>query len=241
MSRVKKDLKIVLVDPQNRYYFLVSDFLALVTVVSIIAIVFETVPALQPFMSWFVAIEWITVSIFTIEYFWRLWLSERKWGYVFSWFGLIDLIAILPTFIGLGNWTFLKSARIVRLVRLLRLMRLAKLHNVRHHPPDEQLSFYTVNILLFLTILLGATLLIGMLIYLVEGQYESFASIPHGMWWAFRIFTNDPTFVRTNTIGGEVVYILARLVGLIVFGALVGILGNVLKTAVLGENKERRQ
>src|SRR5690606_22737181 len=98
-----------------------------------------------------------------------------------------------------------------------------------------------VNILLFLTILFSATLLIGMLIYLVEGQYQSFASIPHGMWWAFRIFTNDPTFVRTHTIGGEAVYILARLVGLIVFGALVGLLGNILKTAVFGENKPQQR
>ena len=232
----KQTWKYALTDTHHPRYFLLSDFLALTTVISILAIVLETMPQLNSWSSWFVTIEWITVAIFTIEYIWRIVATPKKAQYVFSWFGIIDIVSILPTYLGLGNLTFLKSARVVRLMRLLRLMRISKMRNLkRHKDHDTQLSFYAVNILLFLSILISATLFVGILIYLVEGHRFAFQSIPHGMWWAFRIFTNDPTFIRTETGGGEVVYILARLVGLIVFGALIGILGNILKRVMFGE------
>lgn len=229
-------LKTALTDTHNKYYFLISDFLAIVTVISIISIVLETVPSLQEHHKIFLIIEWVTVFIFTFEYIWRLFLSEQKLKYIFSWFGIIDLLAIVPTYLGLGNLTFLKSARIVRLLRLLRMLRVTKMRALKRHvDQDEQLSFYTINILLFLTVLTTASLFVGILIYLVEGNVAAFQSIPHGMWWAFRIFTNDPTFARTTTGAGEVVYILARLVGLVVFGALIGVLGNIIKQAVFSE------
>lgn len=237
MSRKKSHrLKNVLIDTHHPYYFCLSDFLALTTVVSVLAIVLETMPQLSNYSWWFFIIEWITVGIFSVEYVWRLYAAPKKSKYMFSWFGLVDLISIVPTYLGLGNLTFLKSARVVRLMRLLRLMRISKMRNFkRHKDHDAELSFYTINVLLFLSILVSATLLIGILIYIAEGHRAAFESIPHGMWWAFRIFTNDPTFIRTETVGGEAVYILARLVGLIVFGALIGILGNILKKVMFSE------
>lgn len=232
----KTNLKNALTDNHHPWHFLLSDFLAIVTIISILAIVLETMPQLSAWSTWFLVIEWVTVVIFSVEYIWRLSAAKQKLKYIFSWFGLVDLIAILPTYFGLGNLTFLKSARVVRLMRLLRIMRVAKMRNLkRHRDHDTELSFYALNILLFLTILISATLFVGILIYLVEGHRVAFQSIPQGMWWAFRIFTNDPTFIRTETVGGEVVYILARLVGLIVFGALIGILGNVLKKTFFSE------
>lgn len=230
-------LQTALTDVHHPYYFFLSDVLAIATVVSIVSIVLETVPSFTAYHPIFQTIEWVTVVIFTIEYVWRLWLAKYKLSYLFSWFGILDLVAIVPTYLGLGNWTFLKSARIIRLMRLLRLLRMSKMRNMKHGNDDEQLSFYSVNILLFLTVLVSAALLIGILIYIVEGTTPAFQSIPHGMWWAFRIFTNDPTFDRVASVGGEVVYIFARLTGLIVFGALVGILGNVVKKVVFGEGK----
>lgn len=235
----KKHLKLSnsLIDTENKYFFILSDFLAVVTVVSILSIVLETLPTLQSYEKLFLAVEWVTVFIFTLEYVWRLGLAKKKASYIFSWLGIIDLVSIVPTYLGLGNLSFLKSARVVRLMRLLRLLRVSKMRNLKHHDHDTQLSFYTINILIFLTVLVSATLFVGILIYMVEGQTAAFQSIPHGMWWAFRIFTNDPTFIRTTTGGGEFVYILARLVGLIVFGALIGILGNIIKKVVLGVGK----
>lgn len=235
MKKKGKKLLSALTDTHHPYYFWLSDILAVVTVISILAIVLETLPGLKNYESLFLIIEWVTVIIFTVEYIWRLIDSKKKISYVFSWFGIIDLVSILPTYLGLGNLTFLKSARVVRLMRLLRLLRVSKMKSLKNHNHDGQLSFYTINVLIFVTVLISATLIVGILIYIVEGHNVAFQSIPHGMWWAFRIFTNDPTFIRTETIGGEAVYILARLVGLIVFGALIGILGNIIKKVSFGD------
>lgn len=236
MAKNTHSFKDVLDNPKHPLYFITSDFLALVTIISIISIVLESMPQLSTYRAWFVAIEWVSVAIFTIEYVFRIAASQKKLRYIFSPFGLIDLISILPTYLGLTNLTFLKSARILRIMRLLRMLRIARIRNLKqHHDHDKQLSFYALNVGIFLTVLVSATLLMGILIYVVEGHRVAFESIPNGMWWSFRIFTNDPTFIQTETIGGEVVYILARVVGLIVFGTLVGVITNVFKRMLFSE------
>lgn len=231
---MKAGIKKLLTDTHHRHYFLVSDLLAVTTIISIVSIVLETVPALAHLKGWFDFIEWTTVAIFSVEYISRFYIAPKKVSYVFSLYGIIDLISIAPTYLGLGNLTFLKSARVVRLMRLLRLLRVSKMKHLRGHDVDEHLSFYAINALLFLTVLISALLLAGILIYLVEGTEIAFQSIPHGMWWAFRIFTGDQTFDRVTTDVGQVVYIFTRLIGLTVFGVLIGVLGNVVRNGIFG-------
>ncbi len=229
------NFKTALTDVHHPRYFALNDVLALVTFVSILSIVLETMPELAAWSVWFSVVEWAAVAIFTLEYVWRVWGAENKLRYVFSWLGIIDLISILPTYFGLTNLTFLKSARIVRIMRLLRLLRVSKMRSLKHHiDHDMALSFYSINILFFLSILVAATLFTGTLIYLVEGNRPVFESIPNGMWWSFRIFTSDMTFIRVETAGGQVVYILTRLVGLIVFASLIGIVGGMFRKIFLG-------
>ncbi|MEK7639151.1 MAG: ion transporter [Patescibacteria group bacterium] len=225
-------LRAVLTEPHHRYYFLVSDFLALTTFISVVSIVLETVPSLQNYHEIFNAIEWISVGVFSLEYVLRVLVVPRRLSYMFGWFGLIDLASILPTYLGLGNWTFLKAARIVRMIRLLRLLRVTKMRSIKGSDQDERLSFYTINILLFLVVLVGSMLLVGVLIYIVEGDTEVFISIPEGMLWAFRVFIEDNNLPYPSTEGGQFIYIFARVVGLSVFGVLIGILGNVIRDGI---------
>ena len=73
--------------PQGKLFYMVQDFLALLTVISIVAVVLETVPALSEYSQTFLVIEWIAVSVFTVEYVSRLYLSEPAYKYSFSFFG----------------------------------------------------------------------------------------------------------------------------------------------------------
>ncbi len=218
-----------LTDTKHPWYFAVSDILALVTVLSIVGIVLETMPRLQQYSFWFSSIEIVTVIIFSLEYFLRILYAKKKASYIFSVLGLIDLMSILPSILGLGNLTFLKSARAIRLIRLLRMIRLAKLKNFHGDDVDGDLSFFSVNIALFCTVTIVSTLFVGTLIYLIEGDSESFASIPAGMLWSFKVFLMGLPVSYPETTGGQLVHLVARLVGLIVFGVLVGVAGNILK------------
>lgn len=194
-------------------------------------------PGLVGFSSWFLVIEWLAVGVFTLEYVARIIVTKPAYKYIFSFFGFIDLVAILPTFIGLGNLTFLKSARAVRLIRLLRMVRLVKMKNLKVGDVEEKMSFFAINIALFIAVLITSMLFVGTLIYLVEGNQEAFVSIPHGMLWSFKVFLIGVPVEYPVTVGGQVVHMLARLVGLTVFGVLVGVVGNLVRDYLFTNKK----
>ena len=212
----------------------VNDFLALLTIVSIISLVLETVPSLGGYNSVFLFIEWFAVFFFSIEYILRFIDSKPKWQYPLSFFGIIDLVSIAPTILGLGNFTFLKSVRALRIIRLLRMLRLAKISRGQL-VDQENMSVMSLNILIYFVTLTFALLITGTAMYLIEGSHSAFASIPAGMWWSLKVFMAGIPVVEPVTQLGEFFFVLTRFVGLLLLGLLIGVVGNVFKTLVLGK------
>ena len=126
-----KWLKNAFTDYQSPLYMKVNNFFALITLVSVFFISLETVESLQPYMGLFKVIEWITVILFSFEYAGRIIAEKRKFKYIFSFYGLVDLIAVIPTYFGLANFSFLKIARITRVLRFLRMIRLVKMMRIQ--------------------------------------------------------------------------------------------------------------
>jgi len=129
--------------------------------------------------------EWVFTILFTIEFIVRLLSVAKPSKYIFSFFGFIDLLSILPTYIGLfvaGAQTFL----VIRIFRLLRIFRIFKL--VRYVGEARQLSHAirssTAKITVFLIVVVSLSVLMGSLMYLVEGKEHGFTSIPRGIYWA---------------------------------------------------------
>lgn len=231
MERLLRNL---LVHTSTRSFHITQDVLALVTVVSIVSLVLETVPALTAYAQMFLIIEWVAVMFFAGEYIGRLLVSKPKATYVFSFFGIVDLVSILPTFLGLGNFTWLKSARALRMIRLLRMLRLAKV--ARRGAHDEDLSVLSLNVLIYFVTLVFALLVTGTAMYLVEPGTSAFASIPAGMWWSLKVFMAGIPVTEPVTALGEFFFVLTRFVGLLLLGLLIGIVGNVFRV-VLGGKK----
>jgi len=229
---MKEVIRSILSDPTNRYFFYISDVLAVVTIMSVVSLVLETVPSLAEYIWLFTAIEWLAVVLFSIEYLARLWVSNPTWRYLISFFGIVDLLAILPTFIGAGNLTFLKSARALRVVRLLRIVRIAKLSHLKNRT-DESIGVVGLNAVIYCSLLILGLLLTGTLIYLFEADVQEFASIPAGMWWAMQVFAGGIPVEQPLTNLGGVVYVLARFFGFVLLGVLVGVIGNVFKVTLL--------
>ncbi len=235
-SSWKALLKRVLTDPTHKQYFIVHDFLAFLTIVSIVAIVLETVPSLQKYHSFFVFAEWTAVVFFSAEYISRILITKPVQKYAFSFFGIIDLISIVPTFLGIGNLTFLKSARALRIMRLLRLMRLAKLG--RQGVNDEDgLGVISLNIIIYAATLLISLLVVGTAMYLVEFGNEKFSSIPSSMWWSLKVFLGSIAVAQPASVLGEIFYVVARFVGMLLLGLLVGVVGNIFRSVMFGGKK----
>ena len=223
-------------NPRSKYFSIVNDLFALATVVSILAIIMETVPSLLPYKRTFLAVEWITVTLFLLEYVLRLWSAKKPMTYAGSFFGIVDLLAILPTFLAIGNLTFLKSARVVRIIRFLRLVRLRKLTRLHMKDAEETVGIFGFNIILYAATLLFVMLVYGVLLHVYEsgGHYWS---IPQGMYWTFAVFLGGlPAPIPPGT-SGTVIFVLAKFSGMALFGLLIGIVGKIFNELILGKGK----
>ncbi len=138
--------------------------------------------------NWHLALytlEWLFTLLFTVEYIARLWVVRNPLRYATSFLGVVDLLAILPTFLSLLFPTSL-SLVVVRILRLLRIFRILKL--VRYSEDAGTLINTLVRsrrkILIFIVTLLTIAVIFGALMYLVEGPKHGFDSIPTGIYWA---------------------------------------------------------
>lgn len=241
---MKHAIHSVLNDPRNRHFSKINDFLAIMTIVSILGIVLETVPQLVRYHDFFYAVELITVLFFTIEYLLRVYAAPARREYIFSFFGLVDLLAILPTFIGFTNLTFLKSARVLRLLRLLRMVRLAKLARLRRTNADAEhaASIYRLNLEIYFTVLFASVLLFGSLMYVFEAPHQGFTSIPEGMIWAAETLLGGSIVGNLpETVPGQLLGILTRFTGLTLLGMLIYVVGHFLNNWLFGDKAKAKR
>ncbi|MFZ2253133.1 MAG: ion transporter [Minisyncoccia bacterium] len=235
MKSTKQSVLAAFEDPRASYFSIVNDVLAFATIVSILTLVIETVPSFFKYHMVFSIIEWATVALFTAEYVLRIWATKKKRAYVLSFFGVTDLIAILPTFIGLGNLTFLKSARVVRIIRFLRLVRLSKLSHIKVKDAEETLGIFGFNIVLYAVTLIFTMLLFGVSLHILDTSDGRYWSIPAGMFWTFSVFLGGlPTPIPPGALG-TTIFILAKFCGMALFGLLVGIVGKLFNQWILGK------
>ena len=153
---------------------------------SVTAIMLESVASIEasygPLLT---AVEWGFTILFTIEYALRLWCVRRTMGYATSFFGVIDLLAILPTYISvlIPGGQVLTVVRILRVLRVFRILKLVQYVGEAHHLMHA-LRRSRFKITVFLIAVLTLTVLVGSLMYLIEGADAGFTSIPRSVYWA---------------------------------------------------------
>ncbi len=160
-------------------------------VLNVIAIVLESYKGLRvQFGDLFRAFEVFSVIIFTIEYILRLWTTEKKLKFVFSTFGIIDLLAILPFYLPVlfvFDFRFLRILRLFRMLRVFKLGRYSKSLRLISSVLRETRAELSITIFIaFILLVFSSTLM-----YYVENdaQPDKFASIGHAFWWAIATLT----------------------------------------------------
>ncbi|MEA2098418.1 MAG: ion transporter [Patescibacteria group bacterium] len=225
-------------NPRSKYFFRVNNFFAFLTIISILFIVLETVTSLAVYERMFQIIEYVTVFFFSLEYLGRLFTAPSKIKYITSFFGIVDLVAIIPTFFGLTNLSFLKAARSVRIFRFLRMVRLVKMVRVKNGASNMRHDVDKLTLQIYLFALFSSILLFGTLIYFVEGTNPAFANIPLGMLWAAKLTLGGISQALPETVLGEIIAVGARFVGLLLFGFLIHIVGKFFEKILLGATSE---
>jgi len=155
-------------------------------VASVAVVVLESVQSIRAARGpWLRGAEWGFTILFTAEYLLRLWCAPRAGRYARSFFGLVDLVAILPTYLSLvvpGGQALLA----VRALRLLRVFRVLKLGEYVSEAAVliRALRASQHKIIVFITSVLTLVVSIGAMMYLVEGSDHGFTSIPRSIYWA---------------------------------------------------------
>ncbi len=215
---------------------MVQHLLAVVTLVAVAVVALETVTSLERFAPLFYILEYSAVTIFSIEYLMRVYLAPQRWRYVFSFFGVIDLIAIVPSLLGLSNLTFLKAARTVRIIRLLRILRLAKFATIKRKKHAAR-SLYKINLEIYVVTLSAALILLGALLYVFEDGGAA-RDIPSGMYWALKVILGGMSYPQPETLGGTITIILARFTSMLLLGMLLSLVGTMLRKVLIGSEKD---
>lgn len=159
-----------------------------VIVVSLAAMAFRTMPDLPPRVATaLLAIEIFSLAFFTIEYALRIYAAENRRQYLFSFWGIIDFLAIVPTLVLLGFDT--RGLRALRLLRLFRIFRLGQASAFDLLVTAIRSVWNEFLVFLFLTLILFFIAATGIYAFEHEAQPEAFGSIPASMWWAVATLT----------------------------------------------------
>ena len=165
--------------------------LAIAILLAVACAMLETVPGLSPLAhrALFVA-EWVFTGLFTVEYAVRLLCVQRPLRYATCFFGIVDLCAILPSYLSLlvpGA----QSLLVIRSLRLLRIFRILKLSRYLSEANALRLALLAsrAKITVFLATVFTVVSILGAAMYLVEGPANGFTSIPVSMYWAIVTMT----------------------------------------------------
>ena len=159
--------------------------------VSVGVVIADSVPALhQRFRTAFNIAEWFFTVLFTVEYLARLLSVKRQLKYALSFFGIVDLLSVLPTYLAFF-FPELHALIDVRILRLLRIFRIFKLTDyiAEYQMLGEALAASRRKILVFLSAVLMVVLILGTLLYVVEGPEHGFVDIPTSVYWAITTVT----------------------------------------------------
>ena len=163
-----------------------------VILLSVVTVMLDSVPQINAeYGQQLYYAEWFFTLLFTVEYVVRLWCIQHSWGYAKSFYGVVDLLSVLPTYLSLWfpGAQFFLAVRILRVLRVFRVLRMVR-YVGEAELIAQALAASRRKIIVFVASVLALMVIFGALMYVVEGGTNpAFASIPHSIYWAVTTMT----------------------------------------------------
>lgn len=212
------------------------DQLLIITIIaSVIAVMLDSVNEIHAqYGDLLYALEWGFTLVFTVEYLIRLWISDRPSRYAFSFYGVVDLLSVLPTYISLvaPGANYLLTIRILRVLRIFRVMRLLSFMSEANFL-IRALTRARRKIAVFLFTVLVVMISFGSLMYVIEGPGNGFTSIPRSIYWAIvTVTTVGYGDITPHTILGQAIAALAMITGYAIIAVPTGIVTAEITSAM---------
>jgi len=225
-------LKDIIENNTTRKGMILDYSIQVLIILSLISISIETIPDLSPKIYSILGVfEIFCIVIFSIEYLLRLYVASNKLKYVFSFYGIIDLLAIVPFFLPSSlDFRFLRIFRIFRIFRALKLIRYNKAlmrFNIAIKLVKEELILY-----LMVTVILIFVVSFGIYYFENEAQPEAYKSVFHSMWWSIVTLTTvGYGDVFPITIAGKIFTFFVLIIGLGIVTVPAGLVASSLSKA----------
>ncbi len=195
-------------------------------IISVVVVMLDSVSGIHAqYGKLFYILEWCFTILFTIEYGMRLYVASNKPKYIRSFFGIIDLLSILPTYFSIffPGTQYLLVIRFFRVLRIFRLLKLVKFVKEGEYVRSAMIAS-SRKILFFLFFVLVTVSIIGALMYLIEGEEHGFHSIPEGVYWAIvTITTVGYGDISPQTVPGRALAAMLMIIGYSIIAVPTGI------------------
>lgn len=241
-NKLRKKLHVIVFGTDTPAGKLFDVVLLVVIVLSILMVMLESVRDVRvKFEKVFDVLEWTFTGLFTVEYLLRIFISRRPKAYVLSFLGIVDLVALLPTYISLfvTGGSYLVVIRAIRLLRVFRILKLG-----RYLEDAEYLGKALVNsrrkILVFMGSVFTLVMITGTLMYMIEGGENGFTSIPKSIYWAVvTVTTVGYGDIAPQTVLGQTFATFLMLTGYAIIAVPTGIVSSEMKK--LDNQRQKKQ
>lgn len=237
-TELKKKLWRIIFKSDTKAGHMFDVILLVVVVLCVLTIVLESVDSLSSqYHGVFYALEWFFTGIFTVEYLLRLWVVRRRIQYAWSFYGIVDLVAIIPSYLELflPGSHYLVTIRVLRLLRMFRILKMAE-HLMQASVLMSAIKSSRHKIAVFLFALATFVLIEGTIVYVLEKDVNpGFSNIPQAIYWAVvTITTVGYGDVSPITVPGKMMASVIMLTGFAMIAVPTGVF-----TAELGREMQQ--
>ena len=191
MSKLRQKIKTIIFGTDTKAGKLFDEILIVSIILSILTVLLESVSEYRyQYGQILNYAEWFFTILFTIEYFLRIYCIRIPASYVFSFYGVIDLLSLIPTYISV-LFPGAQALSVIRILRVLRIFRVLKLFQYMGEANQliKALNASKRKIFIFLFVVINIVIVLGSVMYLIEGELAGYTSIPKSIYWAIVTLT----------------------------------------------------
>lgn len=225
---LREKLREIIFESRTRAGRLFDEVLIVCIVASVAAVMLDSVTSVsEKYGRLFYILEWVFTIIFTVEYVLRLLTAKWPFRYATSFFGVVDLLTVIPTYLDL----FFPGTRFLLVIRILRVLRIFRILKLTRYVGEADLIVAALRasmqkITVFLFAILTIVVILGSAMYLVEGAEHGFRNIPLSVYWAIVTLTTvGYGDMSPKTPLGQAISVVIMVVGYSIIAVPTGIVG----------------
>ncbi len=213
-----------------------------IIILSVVAVSLDSIGAIASnYKTLLVIAEWAFTIAFTLEYLVRIYCSPKPWAYIRSFYGIVDFLSIIPTYLTffLPQASYLIVFRLLRVLRIFRVLKLAR-YIGETNILLRSLAMSRRKVLVFFSSVLVLATIIGSLMFIVEGPENGFTSIPTSIYWSIvTITTVGYGDITPHTVIGKFLAAATMLIGYSIIAVPTGILTAEIASEIQRERNHK--